>query len=130
MCRPAALTAPPPLCSPQPPPPPAALQPAVVLWEIVTGERPNRGKMRLPLVPDECPEEVAALILECLSEAPAERPSAAEILQRVRWGACCAPCSPVGGHLCLLAGDRLSAHGLRRRPPLPPGSHTACRLGG
>ena len=28
----------------------------VVLWEIVTGERPQRGSLRPPRVPEECPQ--------------------------------------------------------------------------
>ena len=28
----------------------------VVLWEIVTGERPRRGSLRSPRVPEECPQ--------------------------------------------------------------------------
>ena len=28
----------------------------VVLWEIATGERPRRGRMREPHVPQECPK--------------------------------------------------------------------------
>ena len=28
----------------------------VVLWEVVTGERPQRGSLREPRVPQECPQ--------------------------------------------------------------------------
>jgi serine/threonine protein kinase len=28
----------------------------VLLWEIVTGERPQRGSLRMPRVPQECPQ--------------------------------------------------------------------------
>ena len=26
------------------------------MWEIITGEQPQRGSLRLPRVPEECPE--------------------------------------------------------------------------
>ncbi|KAL4434077.1 hypothetical protein ABPG75_000518 [Micractinium tetrahymenae] len=55
----------------------------VLLHEIVTGELPQRGKIRMPLVPAECPQLVSDLIMECLSEQPAERPPAAQLLQRL-----------------------------------------------
>ena len=35
--------------------PPAACLPRV-LQEIVTGERPMRGQLRIPRVPEECPQ--------------------------------------------------------------------------
>ncbi len=38
----------------------------VVMWEIVTGEVPQRGKMHEPQVPLQCPEEVASAILACM----------------------------------------------------------------
>ncbi|KAI3430353.1 hypothetical protein D9Q98_004948 [Chlorella vulgaris] len=57
----------------------------VLLWEIVTGEVPSRGQLRDPVVPDECPPEVAALIDRCLSHDPGDRPTSTnlvELLQR------------------------------------------------
>ena len=48
----------------------------VVLWEIVTGERPCRGRMRRVQVPEECPHEVAQVIEACLNVDAASRPSA------------------------------------------------------
>lgn len=29
---------------------------SVLLWEIITGERPVRGHLRQPRVPEECPQ--------------------------------------------------------------------------
>ncbi|KAL4431038.1 hypothetical protein ABPG75_006294 [Micractinium tetrahymenae] len=55
----------------------------VVLWEIITGERPQRGRLRSPKVPDECPREVADLLDRMLSQDPAERPTAPEVLQEL-----------------------------------------------
>lgn len=46
-----ALTYPAPL-TPTPTPPHSS----VVLWEIVTGLRPQRGNIRMPKVPEECPQ--------------------------------------------------------------------------
>ena len=48
--------------------------------ELVCQERPLRGHLRSPRVPEECPEAVRALIDACIeADAPAERPSAYEI---------------------------------------------------
>lgn len=38
----------------------------VLCWQLVTGEHPQRGAMRAPRVPEECPQSVADLILECM----------------------------------------------------------------
>lgn len=51
----------------------------IVLWEIVTGERPLRGQTRELRVPEECPPEVDALISRCMAADPAARPSAKDI---------------------------------------------------
>ena len=48
----------------------------VVLWEVVTQERPRRGELRITRVPDECPQQVEDVITACLSLNPAHRPSA------------------------------------------------------
>ncbi|KAL4442409.1 hypothetical protein ABPG77_004993 [Micractinium sp. CCAP 211/92] len=55
----------------------------VLLWEIVTGERPVRGALRMPR-PDECPADIANLILACGEPSPEARPTAAEVLRRLR----------------------------------------------
>ena len=56
----------------------------IVLWEICTGEIPERGRLRDIKVPEECPEEVRALILECLETRPSMRPSALQIVERLQ----------------------------------------------
>lgn len=38
----------------------------VLLWELVTGAVPQRGCLREPDVPRECPQEVADIILACM----------------------------------------------------------------
>ncbi|GAB4813934.1 hypothetical protein N2152v2_000980 [Parachlorella kessleri] len=53
----------------------------VVLWEVCSGTRPRRGQMPPLRTPDQCPPQVAALQLACVSEVPEERPSAAQILE-------------------------------------------------
>ncbi|KAK9834205.1 hypothetical protein WJX81_008121 [Elliptochloris bilobata] len=51
----------------------------VVLWELVCRERPLRGHLRAPRVPEECPAAVCELIDSCIeAELPAQRPSAFE----------------------------------------------------
>jgi serine/threonine protein kinase len=50
----------------------------VVLWELVTGEGPVRGRMRDVQAPEECPPEVAELMTRCWAAEPGKRPSAAE----------------------------------------------------
>lgn len=56
----------------------------IVLWEICTGEIPERGRLRDIKVPEECPEEVRALVLECLETRPSMRPSALQIVERLQ----------------------------------------------
>lgn len=53
----------------------------VVLWELATNERPERGMLRPPRIPQECPEEVGKLIDACLSEEPRARPSMLEVIE-------------------------------------------------
>lgn len=53
----------------------------ITLWEIVTGEIPNRGTMRNPEVPAECPQEVLELIDKCTLADPKQRPTAKQIVQ-------------------------------------------------
>ena len=48
----------------------------VVLWEIVTQDKPRRGQLRTTRVPAECPQEIEDLITACLSITPEERPTA------------------------------------------------------
>ncbi|GAB4820917.1 hypothetical protein N2152v2_007963 [Parachlorella kessleri] len=53
----------------------------VVLWEIVTGEQPVRGRLRDVRVPCECPSEVRDVILRCLEPNPADRPTAVQLIE-------------------------------------------------
>ncbi|GAB4818663.1 hypothetical protein N2152v2_005709 [Parachlorella kessleri] len=53
----------------------------VLLWEICAGEVPSRGKTRPLRAPQECPEEVHDLQLECVRLSPWDRPSAAQIVR-------------------------------------------------
>lgn len=68
---------------PQPRLPAAPLLPAVVLWELITGETPKRGEMRLPEVPAECPREAADLVTRCMSLEPRDRPTAQQLMQQL-----------------------------------------------
>jgi serine/threonine protein kinase len=54
----------------------------IVLWEIITGDAPQRGHMRPPVVPDECPAEAADLMQRCLDDDPRRRPTAQEVCDR------------------------------------------------
>ncbi|KAK9794318.1 hypothetical protein WJX73_006706 [Symbiochloris irregularis] len=51
----------------------------ILLWELVTGEVPLRGKLRPPVIPQECPQMVADLIEACMQHDPAARPTAQQI---------------------------------------------------
>ncbi|KAL4420111.1 hypothetical protein ABPG77_000282, partial [Micractinium sp. CCAP 211/92] len=55
----------------------------VVLWELITGETPKRGEMRLPEVPSECPQEAADLVTRCMSLEPSDRPTAQQLMQQL-----------------------------------------------
>ncbi|EFN57123.1 hypothetical protein CHLNCDRAFT_21563, partial [Chlorella variabilis] len=55
----------------------------VLLWELCTGEYPSRGSMREPRVPQECPQQVADLIQECLQEEAAARPTVRQVVERL-----------------------------------------------
>ncbi|KAL4529628.1 hypothetical protein Ndes2437B_g08800 [Nannochloris sp. 'desiccata'] len=56
----------------------------IVLWEICTGEKPVRGQLRDVKVPEECPEQVRILMLQCLDTRPSRRPSALQIVERLK----------------------------------------------
>ncbi|KAK9791816.1 hypothetical protein WJX73_007539 [Symbiochloris irregularis] len=51
----------------------------VVLHEIVTGDRPQRGFLRTIQSPDDAPSDVAALTVACMHHDPKERPSAKSV---------------------------------------------------
>ncbi|PSC76263.1 dynamin-related 4C-like [Micractinium conductrix] len=54
----------------------------VLLWEICTGENPTRGRCRMLHVPEEAPQEVADLYLECLEQEASHRPTATDLPER------------------------------------------------
>ena len=57
----------------------------VLLTELTTGERAKvRGQWRLPRAPDECPADVVRLIEACLASDPLQRPTARQVLRRLR----------------------------------------------
>jgi serine/threonine protein kinase len=104
----------------------------VVLWEIVSGDRPRLRQMRGLRVPEECPAEVAALIDACRSLDPAARPTAREAYDALA----AAPWSSAGGG----GGARPAAVGTGGSPTAaagvaagvggapagaPPGNHLA-----
>lgn len=51
----------------------------VCLWEVVTQEVPMRGNLRDPVVPRECPKEIADLITACRQRDQSKRPTAKEV---------------------------------------------------
>lgn len=55
----------------------------VLLWEIITGEQPVRGNLRMPRVPEEASQEAAELMEQCTRLDPEERPSAQEVMKRL-----------------------------------------------
>lgn len=52
----------------------------VVLWELSTGMQPESRCLRRLTPSDDCPETIEALMWQCLSEVPADRPSAVDIV--------------------------------------------------
>ena len=52
----------------------------------------ERGDWRLPRTPDDCPAEVVDLIDACLNPNPAARPTAAQVLERLRAAAAADGC--------------------------------------
>lgn len=44
---------------------------------------PFAGQLRMPAVPDECPEAAKELMLQCLSVSPEARPTAQEAMQQL-----------------------------------------------
>ena len=52
--------------------------------ELLCRERPLRGHLRAPRVPEECPPSVKALVDDCIeAKSPALRPSAYEVFVRL-----------------------------------------------
>lgn len=64
----------------------------VVLWEIITRQVAVRGRLRPPIVPDECPQDVVDIMNQCLSADPDERPSAREAYEALL------ACPPLSGY--------------------------------
>lgn len=60
----------------------------MVIWELVTGQVPERGRLRKPVAPAECPAGIADLIEACLTHDPGARPSARQVYDclMARWG--------------------------------------------
>lgn len=55
----------------------------VVLWELVTHEVPQRGRLRTINVPAECPQWVRDVTNRCLALNPKQRPSAKQIVEMI-----------------------------------------------
>eukprot|EP00884_Botryococcus_braunii_P009799 jgi/Botrbrau1/18820/Bobra.0841s0001.1 len=51
----------------------------VILWELATGKVPVRGEVSDVRWPQDCPEEVARLVVQCLSASPSDRPTARDL---------------------------------------------------
>lgn len=51
----------------------------VLLWEIVTSDVPERGRMRPVKVPEEAPAELDLLIQQCLEKDVSRRPNAKQV---------------------------------------------------
>ncbi|KAK9794669.1 hypothetical protein WJX73_004931 [Symbiochloris irregularis] len=56
----------------------------VVLLEIITGERQRRGFYVAPRMPEDCPQSIAGLVSSCMELDPKQRPTAAEVVKRIR----------------------------------------------
>lgn len=53
----------------------------VLLWELISCERPQRGRYRTLRIPSECPQEIGALVDACMQTNPDDRPTAKEVVQ-------------------------------------------------
>ncbi|KAK9801972.1 hypothetical protein WJX73_004080 [Symbiochloris irregularis] len=56
----------------------------VIMWELMTGERPQRGRYRTPRVPEEGPQSAVDLMRACMEEDPELRPTAGEIIRNLQ----------------------------------------------
>lgn len=97
-------------------------QPSIV--PAAAGEEPVRGYMDGLKVPEQCPAEIAALQARCVQLDPADRPSAAEIVQELK-------VAISGSRLVSSSGPSAAAVGQAGspRPPLSP-SRTAATAAG
>ncbi|PSC70368.1 serine threonine-kinase [Micractinium conductrix] len=67
----------------------------VLLAELLNQQlQKKRRELVLPGAPQDCPQEVVALVEACLSPDPAARPSAGEALRRLRGAAAAAAAAP------------------------------------
>ncbi|KAK9812051.1 hypothetical protein WJX73_001278 [Symbiochloris irregularis] len=55
----------------------------VIMWELMTGEQPSRGRYRSPRVPQEAPASAVALMQACMAEDAFLRPTAGDIIQEL-----------------------------------------------
>ncbi|CAK0786624.1 hypothetical protein CVIRNUC_009838 [Coccomyxa viridis] len=78
----------------------------LVLWQLLTGEHPDKtqGSLRRPRVPEECPAEIAQLYQACLSELPAQRPKAADLVRVIACAESAADAGGEGARSASLAG--------------------------
>ncbi|KAK9847293.1 hypothetical protein WJX84_006036 [Apatococcus fuscideae] len=51
----------------------------VIMWELITGERPHFRSLRPLRVPEEVPADMAGVVSSCRASAPNARPSAREL---------------------------------------------------
>lgn len=57
---------------------------AVLLWEVCTGELPERGQMRPLEAPVDCPQSIVVLQQRCVATDPSLRPDSAEVVEVLR----------------------------------------------
>lgn len=55
----------------------------IVLHEMCSGAMPVRGRMRALQPPADCPPEISALVDACMSADPQQRPTAAQVAERL-----------------------------------------------
>ena len=56
----------------------------VVLWELCTGEQPVERNLRDIQIPQEAPQSISDLIVQCWNQDPAKRPTAVEMHALIR----------------------------------------------
>ncbi len=56
----------------------------VLLWEIITHEKPFRGQLRDFQVPEECSQSIAEMHEACLQLGPEKRPSAEDAVLQLQ----------------------------------------------
>lgn len=56
----------------------------VLVWEIITHEKPSRGQLRDFRVPDECSQSIAEMHEACLQLDPEKRPSAEDAVLQIQ----------------------------------------------